>query len=369
MDLSDYRPTTDISSAQTLPARWYTDAALLDGEKEKIFWKTWQWVGRADQVRQAGDYFTAEVLGEPLIVLRDDAGQLRAYANVCRHRAGKVASGCGRARALRCAYHGWTYGLDGRLLGAREFDGARDWRKEDVRLPEMRAAEWGPFVFVSLDPAIAPLSQVLEPITAEVRSHGYDLSEFRFGVRKHYEIGCNWKVYIDNYQEGYHIPAAHPALFKELDYDQYRVDCFPGYSHHHAPIRRFEPGDPRIADRRYATGGEEKRTLYYWVFPNWMINIYPDNLSINLVLPLGADRTLTVFEWYFTEEKRQRGEKWLQEEASFSDIVQQEDIAICEAVQRGLRSRTYDRGRFSPSREQGVHHFHRLLYESLSAPV
>lgn len=366
MNFDDYSFTEDVAGAETIPSRWYTDPRFLDLEKERIFHKTWQWVGHASQVAKPGDYLTCDLQGEPLIVLRDEKGELRALSNVCRHRAGKLVSDCGNVKALRCQYHGWTYGLDGKLLGAREFEGVQDWRKEDVRLPAMRAEVWGPFVFVNLDADAKSLAETLAPITQEIQGAGYDLNDFRFAVRKDYEVGCNWKVYVDNYQEGYHIPVAHPALFRELDYDQYRVDCQPGYSHHHAPIRQFRAGDPRAQDRRYANGEGEKRTLYYWIFPNWMVNIYPDNMSINVILPLGADRTLTIFEWYFTDEKLARGQKWLEEEASFSDLVQQEDIEICEAVQKGLRSRTYDKGRFSAKRENGVHHFHKLLSESLA---
>jgi choline monooxygenase len=366
MDLSDYRLAADTAAAETLPSRWYTDPEIYANEEAQIFRRSWQWVGRADQVAKPGDYFTLELFGEPVVVARDLHGELHALSNVCRHRAGKMIDKCGSTRALRCQYHGWTYALDGKLLGAREFENVDNWCKDEVRLPKFSVGVWGPWVFVNLDPGARPLAEELKPIDQEITAAGYDLTTFRFGVRRDYEVKCNWKVYIDNYQEGYHIPSAHPALHKELDYDEYRVDCYPGYAFQHAPVRRFAPGDPRAKDRRYATGTDEKRTLYYWIFPNWMVNIYPDNISINLVLPLGLDRTLTVFEWYFTDEKLALGEKWIAEEAAFSDGVQHEDIEICEAVQKGLRSSTYDTGRFSPKRENGVHHFHRLLHQSLA---
>ena len=151
LDLSDFQPTDDLASAETMPARWYIEPAFLEAEKERIFWKTWQPVGRADMVRRPGDYFTCEVTGERLVVTRGADGVLRAFYNVCAHRAGPVAVGKGNRRSLQCKYHGWTYGLDGRLLNAPEFEGVQSWQKEAVCLPQVRIVEWGPFIFVNLD--------------------------------------------------------------------------------------------------------------------------------------------------------------------------------------------------------------------------
>ena len=168
-------------------------------------------------------------------------------------------------------------------------------------------------------------------------------------------VACNWKVYIDNYLEGYHLPAAHPGLMRELDYAQYRVETFRYYSSHIAPIRAGAGAE----DRRYGFADSSRTALYYWIFPNFMLNIYPDNLSGNIILPLGPDRTLTIFEWFaYTGEVEQAT-------IDFSDEIQREDIAVCESVQRGLHSRNYNQGRFSAKRENGVHHFHGLLYEHL----
>jgi choline monooxygenase len=171
------------------------------------------------------------------------------------------------------------------------------------------------------------------------------MDRLRYSRRRDYVIECNWKVYIDNYLEGYHLPAAHPGLFRALDYAQYRVDAFRYYSSQIAPLR----------------SGSAGQALYYWIFPNFMLNIYTDNLRSNIILPLGPDRTLTIFEWFAYE-----GEV-AQSTIDFSDEIQQEDIAICESVQRGLRSAHYSQGRYSVKRENGVHHFHGLLAEFLTA--
>ncbi len=282
MDFGDYTPCQDLSLATTLPARWYNDPAFLGLEKEKIFWRTWQPVGHVDQVPNPGDYFACEIAGEPIVIVRDSAGTLRALSNVCRHRASTIATGPGNCNTLRCPYHGWTYALDGRLLGQPEFDGVLDWDRSAVSLPRFRVETWGLFVFVNLDADATPLTEVLGDIPENVSKLGCDLSKFKYFGRRDYVLDCNWKVYVDNYLEGYHVPAAHPGLFRELDYKQYRVDTYRYYSSHYAPLR---PADD--ANRRYSSTESGAGALYYWIFPNFMLNIYPDNMSSNIIVPLG----------------------------------------------------------------------------------
>ncbi len=207
----------------------------------------------------------------------------------------------------------------------------------------MRVETWGPFVFVNLSDDAPPLAEVMGAIPAEVERSGYDVDRMRLVERRDYVIECNWKVYVDNYLEGYHLPIAHPQLYKELDYDSYRVEEFRYYSKQHAPIRELKPGEEIGVDRRYLRQpGAEDSALYYWLFPNTMFNIYQDNMSSNVILPLGPDRTLTIFEWFFAEPGSGPGWESMQQTIAFSDEIQQEDIVICEQVQRGLRSRAYD---------------------------
>jgi choline monooxygenase len=357
MDRSDYRFEPDLARASTLPSRWYTDPEMLAVERASVFARTWQAIGHATWVAAPGSYFACEIAGEPVLVTRAADGVLRAFSNVCRHRGAELCSGRGEASILRCPYHAWTYTLDGRLHGAPEFEGVADWDRSQVRLPEFRTEVWGPYVFVCQDRDAVPLAEVLGAIPSEVAKIGCPIDRLRFACRRDYTIECNWKVYVDNYLEGYHLPAAHPSLFRELDYANYRVDTFRYYSSQIAPIRAQEG----VAEpRRYEYATSSNLALYYWIFPNYMLNVYPDNLSANIILPLGSDRTLTIFEWFAY------GEAGVQQATiDFSDEIQQEDIRICESVQRGLRSRHYDRGRFSVKRENGVHHFHGLLTEFL----
>lgn len=364
IDLSDYNPTDDLASAETMPARWYTDPQILELEKHKIFWKTWQPVGRVDDVRRIGDFFTCDVIGEPLVIVRNLNNELKAYFNVCPHRAAVVAHGRGNRKSLQCKYHGWTYDLNGKLMRAPEFEGVKNWDKENVCLQSVKCEAWGPWVFVNLDPDASPMAEVYGTIGNEIKNAGFNLEEMKLVERRDYLIDCNWKVYVDNYLEGYHLPIAHPGLFREIDYDQYRVDTFRHYSKQYAPIREVDSGEVR--DRRYVRSGEgEEDALYYWMFPNVMLNVYLDNASINIILPVGHDKTLTIFEWYFEQPGTGDGWQSMQEIIAFSDEIQQEDIELCEWVQKGLQSRAYDKGRFSAKRENGVHHFQSLVHEFL----
>jgi choline monooxygenase len=366
LDLTDYKPPDDLATAETMPARWYTDPAFLEWEKEKIFSKTWQPVGKLDDLLRVGDFFTGEVAGEPLIITRGLDEQLRAFYNVCPHRAGVVADGRGNRKSLQCKYHGWTYDLQGKLMRAPEFEGVKNWNADDVCLKPVKVEAWGPWVFVNLDPEAQPMSAVYGTIHDEIQNAGFKIDKMQFVERRDYVIKCNWKVYVDNYLEGYHLPIAHPDLFREIDYDQYKVDTFRYYSKQYAPIREVKEGDVR--DRRYVRSGEgEEDALYYWIFPNVMLNVYLDNTSINIIVPIDHETTLTIFEWYFEQPGTGAGWGSMQDIIAFSDQIQVEDIELCEWVQKGLKSRAYDKGRFSVLRENGVHHFQSLVHEFLTA--
>ncbi|MDQ3908171.1 MAG: Rieske 2Fe-2S domain-containing protein [Acidobacteriota bacterium] len=346
-----------LARAKTPPAEWYSDPCVLRREQERVFARTWQLVGRSDQVAEPGQFFTAAVAGEPLVVVRGEDKVLRALSNVCRHRAGPVAEGCGAREKFRCGYHGWSYALDGRLLATPEWGGVEEFDRAEHALPQFRVETWGALVFVNLDGDAAPLSDALEDIPARLAAR--DLSSMKFALRKDWLVECNWKVYVDNYLEGYHIPVVHPSLNRELDYAQYRTETKTLYSIQHAPVRRERA-------TRIAAGDGDDEAQYFWLFPNLMLNVYPDNYSTNLIVPLSEERTLTVFEWYFAAPDLESTREALRRTVEFSDEIQIEDIKICEAVQRGLRSRTYTQGRYCVKRENGVHHFHGLLADHLA---
>ncbi|MGA2429695.1 MAG: SRPBCC family protein [Candidatus Acidiferrum sp.] len=361
-----------IECAHTLASRFYTDPSILDVEKARIFRRTWQLVGTLDHacgevngvkrtIADPESFFTADVAGEPIVVVRDKEGTLRAFSNVCRHRAGPIALGSGCKNVLRCAYHGWTYTLDGRLIGTPDVEGVEFFDRSTMGMVPLRLETWEQFLFVNFDPDAEPLSAYLGGIPKQAR--GFRFEGLQFAERRDYVIHCNWKVYVDNYLEGYHIPIAHPGLMREIDYSQYRTDTFRYHSQQFAPIRAMKPED--VEQRFYAPGSGTQEALYFWLFPNLMLNIYPDNVSTNLIVPLSQDKTLTIFEWFFHDANSEKVQERMKKAIAFSDEVQQEDIGLCENVQRGLQSALYDRGRYSVKRENGVHHFHLLLGEFL----
>ncbi|MDB4906712.1 MAG: Aromatic-ring-hydroxylating dioxygenase, alpha subunit [Gemmatimonadetes bacterium] len=350
----------NIARASTIPARLYNDPVYLELERERVFAHSWQLVARTGQLQQAGDYVTVEVGNDSVVVLHDGT-TLRAFHNVCLHRAGPVAQGCGRRKTMQCRYHGWTYSLDGALLRAPEMEATENFRPDEMHLAPVAVATWGPLVFVNLDGKAPALADMLEDVPA--RTAPFHCEQMQWVMRKEYELACNWKVYVDNFLEGYHLPVVHPGLHKELDYDSYRVEPRRYMSYQHAPIRAGHG-----AERQYTPASQSPaEALYVWLFPNVMLNIYMGQMQTNVVIPIAHDRTRVVFEWYATEPPADPATDpaWSRLVA-FSDEIQAEDIEICEAVQRNLRSRVYDRGRYSAARENGVHHFHSLLHEFLT---
>ena len=363
-----------VECAETLPSRFYIDPAILTLEKERIFRRTWQLVGTLNQacgevdgakrtIADPGAFFTVDVVGEPVVVVRDSTGTLRAFSNVCRHRAGPIAQGSGCRNVFNCAYHGWTYTLDGRLIGTPEVDGMEFFDRSTMGMIPLRCETWEQFIFVNFDLQAPPLSAFLENIPQHAA--GLEFKGIELAERRDYYVNCNWKVYVDNYLEGYHIPIVHPGLMKEIDYPRYRTEVFRYASQQLGPVKEVKPGE--AGERVYAPGLGSKEAVYFWIFPNLMLNIYPDNIQTNVIVPLGHDRTLTIFEWYFHDAHSESVRERVRKAIGFSESVQQEDIHICESVQRGLQSSTYDRGRYSVKRENGVHHFHLLLGEFLQA--
>jgi choline monooxygenase len=351
-----YRLDSRLAYASTIPSHFYFGDDVFARENRGVFGRTWQLAGRAGQVRDAGSFFTTTVAGEPLLIVRGADGVLRALSNVCRHRAGPVAAGEGKRPVLQCGYHGWTYALDGSLLKTPEFQGVECFDAGAMSLPQFQVELWNELVFVNLDGDPPPLRDFLGDLAAHL--DGRDWSAYRHAARKDWTVQCNWKVYVDNYLEGYHIPIVHPGLFREIDYPSYRTETRRNFSIQHAPLKRPE---------RIRAGEAGAEAEYFWVYPNLMLNVYPDNFSTNLVVPLGPDRTLTIFEWYFRDPEKAKAA--VDDTIAFSDEIQIEDIGICEAVQRGLRSSTYTTGRYSPARENGVHHFHELYARSMGIDV
>ncbi len=351
-----------LERARSIPSTWYRDQRVEALERERVFGDSWQLVARSDQLAAPGDFVTAEVAGEPLLVLRDDAGELRAFFNVCRHRAACVMTEPqGQARRLRCRYHGWTYDLRGQLRGAPEFDGVEEFRREEQGLVPVAVDRWGPLIFVHLGATPPSLGRWLDPLPGRFGA----LDGLRFFQRKEYTLACNWKVFVDNYLDGgYHVNSVHPALGSVLQYSEYRTEVFAAASLQSSPIRAASSG-PVDASASATRKGDV--ALYGWAFPNVMINLYAGVMDTNAVFPLGRDRCRVVIDFYFAELDGEEARAFAERSVELGHRIQLEDVGICEDVQRGLASRSYSTGRFSVRREVGVHHFHRLLAARLQA--
>ena len=350
----DQRP---LARARTIPSAWYFDQEIHELERRAVFGNSWQYAARLAQLREPGSFVTLEIAGEPILLVRDDQGTLRAMHNVCRHRAAQVINEPeGKAAKLRCRYHGWTYDLTGRLRGTPEFDGVEEFRKEEQGLPAVAVDTHGPFVFVHLGKPQLSLSDHLSPFPERTRD--MKLNELKFAGRRVYDFDCNWKVFVDNYQDGgYHVNTVHPGLAGALDYARYRVDNFAWCSVQSSPVKSSD--DPTVSQVR--TG----YAYYWWFFPNLMINLYQGVMDTNLVLPLGPDRCRVIFDFYFADTEGTEAQKFIADSIAVAHQVQLEDQGVCEEVQRGLKSRSYDTGRFSVKREAGGYHFHQLLARML----
>ncbi|HXM98255.1 MAG TPA: aromatic ring-hydroxylating dioxygenase subunit alpha [Candidatus Dormibacteraeota bacterium] len=358
--LSLYNPENPLEKASTIPAPWYFDPRINDLELSSVFAATWQPVGRLDQVPSNGSFFTAEVAGEPLVVVRSEDGELRAFFNVCRHHAAAVvtqAQGC--AKQFRCPYHGWTYGNDGALKGMVEFEGVCNFERADHGLVPVRVGTWENFVFVNLDGGALPLHDFLGEVVELVAPLQLK-SKMHFFDRRVYTLNCNWKVYVDNYLDGgYHVPHAHKGLSSVIEYTKYTIENFARACLQSSPLSSGGASEAAIGNTR------QGRAFYLWIYPNFMINAYEGVMDTNLVLPLGVDKCAVVFDYYFADISAS-AEKHNRESIAVSEKVQDEDVAICDAVQRGLGSRAYVAGRLSVRREAGEHLFHRLLHADLA---
>jgi choline monooxygenase len=358
--LTLYDNAAPLAEAYTIPAPWYLDQEVARLERSAIFGGNWQAVGRLDQLTQPGDYFTIDLAGEPILVARGADKQIRAFYNVCRHHAAAVATeSCGHAQSFRCPYHGWNYGLDGSLKGMPEFAGVCNFERGENGLVPVAVDTWENFVFVNLAVNPTSLSEFLGDLKQQVAP--LELTSLLFHSRKEYTLNCNWKVYVDNYLDGgYHVPHLHKGLNSVLDYSHYTIENGEHYCLQSSPM----VSSTEHADVSATRKGD--RAWYYWLYPNFMLNIYDGVMDTNLVLPLGPDKCRVIFDFYFADLSSEQEARNTASVAT-SDQVQDEDVAICESVQRGLASRAYAAGRLSVRREAGEHLFHRLLARDLKA--
>ncbi len=361
--LNSYNPADALDKASTIPAPWYYDPRIAQLERETVFAANWRVVGRLDQVRQPGQFFTIDMNDEPLLIVRSDDGELRAFYNVCRHHAAAVEpqpSGC--AKQFRCPYHGWTYGNDGTLKGMVDFDGVCNFDRKDNGLVPIRVDTWENFVFVNLDGKAARLVEfvgrvpsLVAPLKLTEKLHYFD--------RRIYTLKCNWKVYVDKYLDGgYHVPHAHKGLSSVVEYTKYTIENFERSCLQSSPLDASSAIESAIGSTR------QGHAFYLWLYPNFMINAYSGVMDTNLVLPIAVDKCAVIFDYYFADLTSAAAQQH-RDSIAVSEKVQDEDMAICDSVQRGLASRAYVAGRLSVRREAGEHLFHRLLHRDMTGAL
>jgi choline monooxygenase len=360
--LASYDDRASLAEASTIPGPWYVDPSVAELETATVFSKTWQMVGRVEQVEKPGQFVTAKVAGEPIVVVRGNDQILRAFYNVCRHHAAAVVTeACGIASILHCPYHGWNYGLDGSLKGMPEFEGVKNFERKDNGLVPVKVETWEKFVFINLDPQAPSLPEFLGGLVRRAAPLG--LSKLQYFDRKVYDLHCNWKVYVDNFLDGgYHVPHLHKGLSSVLSYKDYTIENEDRYCLQSSPM---VAGTEDQATTQTRTGD---RAWYFWQYPNLMINCYAGYMDTNLVLPLDVNHCRVIFDFYFADIS-EKSREYNEQSVAVSDKVQGEDLDICEAVQQGLKSRAYGAGRLSVRREAGEHLFHTLLAGDLKAGV
>ncbi|MBS1718794.1 MAG: aromatic ring-hydroxylating dioxygenase subunit alpha [Armatimonadetes bacterium] len=350
----------DITRSSTLPSRFYTDPAIFEESKTRLFEPAWHWLGHSDVIKNPGQTYPFTLLegmlDEPLVLTRDMEDCCHLLSNVCTHRGMLVCEGPGPDRQLRCRYHGRRFNLDGKFHSMPEFGGVENFPTEADNLKSLPLGNWGPFLFGSLSPSLS-LEEFLKPM--QERIGWLPLDEFIHSPAesRDYLVKAHWALYVDNYMEGFHIPYIHAALNQVLSFEDYVYEPF---GHGLLQLGVAAAGEDSFdLPTTSPDYGKEIAAYYYWLFPNLMLNFYPWGLSVNVVKPLGMDVTKVSFIRYlWRPDRRQVGA------GALLDRVEREDEAVVELVQKGIRSRFYDRGRFSPRHEVGTHYFHWLVNES-----
>jgi Rieske 2Fe-2S family protein len=353
-----FRETTETftAGAKSLPQRYFVSPEIFAEEQKKMFSEQWMLIGHQNQIAKPGDYFTAEVADENLIVVRDQRSTIRGFYNVCRHRGTRLREDeSGHASAIQCPYHAWTYALDGRLLGAPHMDRVPGFDKADYSLRPVHLGLWEGFIFVNLADASAQrggymsLENWFAPLAGKF-SH-WNLPKLRSVKRIDYDVQANWKLIFENYSECYHCPGVHPALSKLSPYDSAENDLTEG---------PFLGGFMRITKGNSLTMSGKScalpvgdfrnfhRIFYYSVFPNMLLSLHPDYVMVHQLRPLSPARTLLLCDWFFHPEAFEREDFKPADAIEFWDMTNKQDWHVCELSQQGIASRAYEPGPYSP---------------------
>ena len=354
-------PMATLADGRTIPFDWYSDPAVLRLERERIFRRSWQYAGRADQVAEPGMFFACDLAGIPVVVVRGDDGGLRAFLNVCRHRGSLVCEGEGKRASLQCPYHAWTYALDGSLRAAPRSDREPGFDRGALGLRPVSVDAWGPFVFVNPDAEAAPLAEALGELPRLLDGSGVDLASLRFLKREAGpEYAANWKVCAENFLECYHCQVAHPGFTKVVDtsQDAYVLESDGLVATQFGPVRAAWKGD-------FDPRGPVERGQFHFLFPNVTINVMPGqpNLSIGPIVPTGSETTARFLDYFVGPDV---DEEWIADMLAFDDQVGAEDRVLVERVQKGLRGAGAEHGLLLQDSERLIAHFESLLLAALA---
>ena len=337
---------------KTIPSSWYSDEKILKIEKENIFSKSWHLLGSIDQIPNKGDYLIKTINEQPIVIIKDKVGKINVFYNVCQHRGCVLLEKDGNSKQIKCGYHGWAYELNGKLKTARGFD-KEDLNLEKLNLKSIEHYIWMNQIFVKLQSDCNNLPKTLKEIENIISPIKFD--NYLFHLRKSYKIKCNWKVYMDNYLEGFHIPLVHPKLNRVINYKSYSTEIFDNFSLQWCHIN--------AESSPYKKTDDASKAYYFTLFPNILFNIAPGRLQTNIIEPIDASSCNVYFDYYFETEEDLES---IQEDISFSEKIQNEDINICERIQIGLESDGFDHGVFSKKYETGVSHFQSYIEEKIN---
>ena len=353
----------DIARAKTIDADFYTSYEVFEQCREKIFAPSWQFIGSDELVKEQGDVYPFTLLpgylDEPLLLTKDRSGSINTLSNVCTHRGNLVADKACKLNNLRCRYHGRMFGLDGKFVSMPEFKEVEDFPSEADNLPKLEVFQWNKWLFTSVNP-IYPKDLFFRDMIERVSWMPLDEFKFHPELSRSFNVKANWALYCENYLEGFHIPFVHAGLNAVIDYGEYATELFFPYSSLQLGLTKTDQ-DCFDLPESSPDHGKNVAAYYFWVFPNMMFNFYPWGLSVNVVEPVSVGECrVKFFSYVLDETKLDKGA------GSGLEKVEQEDEEIVENVQRGIRSRFYKHGRYSVTREQGTHHFHRILSEFMN---
>lgn len=349
----EHKVNPDLHQSYTLPSRLYIEKEALKNEREKIFEKTWLFAGHISQVKKVGDYFTKEIAGHSILIIKGNDEEIRAFYNVCPHRASRLIDNeCGHTKSIQCPYHAWTFTLDGDLNRAPNMKGI-NYDPNDFCLNQPKLEIAASFIFVNLDKDALPMSEVFGNLFDGFKD--YPLEDLKLARVKEDIVDCNWKLTVDNYLECDHCPTIHKGFVNTLDMDHYEITTFDNFSYQGVPLRAGTSEPDQLG----------QSAKYYFLYPNMWISINPGlpNVSINQSIPIDNNKTQVIYSTYFLDLNDQEAQKKFY---AFLDQVRDEDFMILQQVQKGIESKGYTQGRFSPT-ENCVHHFHLLVQNALDS--